>query len=122
VVRCWITRISRQAKRETQSLSERDLPRLWILSPTVSKRTLQGFSVTVHKDWPKGFYFLPTDLRTTVIALHQLSATEDTLWLRLMARGKVQRQAISELLALSVNHPLDLRSCAHENTIVSGLL
>jgi hypothetical protein len=81
-------------------------PRLWILSPTVSKRTLQGFSATVHKNWPKGFYFLPTILRTAVVALHQLPVTEETLWLRLMARGKVQRQAISELLALPANHPM----------------
>jgi hypothetical protein len=98
--------LRRQAKRETQSLSEQDLPRLWILSPTVSKRTLQGFSATVHKNWPKGFYFLPTVLRTAVVALHQLPVTEETLWLRLMARGKVQRQAISELLALPANHPM----------------
>jgi Domain of unknown function (DUF4351) len=98
--------LRRQAKRETQSLSEQDLPRLWILSPTVSKRTLQGFSAVVLKNWPKGFYFLPTDLRTAVIALHQLPIMEDTLWLRLMARGKVQRQAIAELLALPVNHPM----------------
>jgi hypothetical protein len=87
-------------------LSEQDLPRLWILSPTVSKRTLQGFSAIVHQNWPKGFYFLPTILRTAVVALHQLPVTEETLWLRLMARGKVQRQAISELLALPANHPM----------------
>jgi Domain of unknown function (DUF4351) len=98
--------LRRQAKRETQSLSEQDLPRLWILSPTVSKRTLQGFSAVVLKNWPKGFYFLPTAQRTAVVALHQLPVTEETLWLRLMARGKVQRQAILELLALPVNHPM----------------
>jgi hypothetical protein len=76
------------------------------LSPTVSKRILEGFSAVVLQSWPKGFYFLPTDLRTAVIALHQLPLTEDTLWLRLMARGKVQRQAIAELLALPANHPM----------------
>lgn len=98
--------LRRQAKRETQSLSEQDLPRLWILSPTVSKRTLQECSAVVLKNWPEGFYFLPTILRTAVVALHQLPVTEETLWLRLMARGKVQRQAISELLALPANHPM----------------
>jgi predicted transposase YdaD len=60
----------------------------------------------VLQSWPKGFYFLPTDLRTAVIALHQLPLTEETLWLRLMARGKIQRQAIAELLALPANHPM----------------
>ncbi len=105
--------LRRQAKRETQSLSEQDLPRLWILSPTVSKRTLQGFSAVVLKNWPKGFYFLPTEQRTAVVALHQLPVTEETLWLRLMARGKVQRQAISELLALSINHPMRQNTIEH---------
>jgi predicted transposase YdaD len=76
------------------------------LSPTVSKRILEGFSAVVLQSWPKGFYFLPTDLRTAVIALHQLPLTEETLWLRLMARGKIQRQAIAELLALPANHPM----------------
>jgi Domain of unknown function (DUF4351) len=64
------------------------------------------FSAVVLKNWPKGFYFLPTEQRTAVVALHQLPVTEETLWLRLMARGKVQRQAISELLALPINHPM----------------
>jgi Domain of unknown function (DUF4351) len=105
--------LRRQAKRETQSLSDKDLPRLWILSPTISKRTLQGFCAVGLKNWPKGFYFLPTNLRTALVAIHQLPVTEDTLWLRLMARGKVQRQAIAELLALPVNHPMRQNMIEH---------
>lgn len=105
--------LRRQAKRETQSLSEIDLPWLWILSPTISERMLQGFSATTRKDWPGGFYFLAPNLRTALVAIHQLPTTEDTLWLRLMGRDGVQRQAIAELLALPVNHPMRQNTIEH---------
>jgi Domain of unknown function (DUF4351) len=105
--------LRRQAKRETQSLSQTDLPCLWILSPTISVRMLQGFSATAQKDWPEGFYFLAPNLRTALVAIHQLPATEDTLWLRLMGRDGGQRQAIAELLALPVNHPMRQSTIEH---------
>jgi Domain of unknown function (DUF4351) len=101
-----IEELQRQAKREAQSLLENELPWLWGLSPTVSKQTLTGLRAEVEPDWPKGFYFLAPTLRTGLVALHQLPILEETLWLRLMARNGVQRQAISELLALPVNHPM----------------
>jgi predicted transposase/invertase (TIGR01784 family) len=40
-----------------------------------------------------------------VIAIHQLPRTIDTLFLRLLGRGKVQADAIDELRALSLDHP-----------------
>jgi hypothetical protein len=67
-------------------------------------RTHHGLFAKQH--WPTGFYFLAPTLRTGLVALHQLPIIEETLWLRLMARNDVQRQAISELLALPVNHPM----------------
>jgi hypothetical protein len=39
------------------------------------------------------------------VAIHQLPVNEETLWLRLMGRGLVQSQAITELLALPEGHP-----------------
>jgi hypothetical protein len=98
--------LQRQAKRETKSLSKKELPWLWVLSPTISKTTIKGLHAEVEKGWPKGFYFLPPTLRTVLVALHQLPVIEETLWLRLMARNGVQRQAISELLALPANHSM----------------
>jgi hypothetical protein len=98
--------LRRQAKRKIQSLPDNDLPQLWILSPTVSQRMRKGFATSVHNDWPEGFYFLAPNLRTALVALHQLPIREDTLWLRLMGRNGVQRQAISELLALPDYHPM----------------
>ncbi len=103
--------IKRQAKRETQSLSKTDLPRLWILSSTISIQTIQGFRAGVLKNWPEGFYFLAPDLRTALVALHRLPIAENTLWL--MDRSRTQRQAISELLALPDNHPMRQRTIEH---------
>jgi hypothetical protein len=35
-----------------------------------------------------------------ILVVHQLPVTEETLWLRLMGKGKVQQAAISEVAAL----------------------
>lgn len=97
----------RQAKREKTSIQEADLPKLWILSPTASVSLLNGFRAIVDEDhWMRGIYFLGDYLRTAVVAIHQLPRTSDTLWLRILGKGTVQKQAISELATLSVNHPL----------------
>ncbi len=44
-------------------------------------------------------------LRTAIVAIHQLPTTTETLWLRLLGRGTVQKVAINELEALPLNHP-----------------
>ncbi len=44
-------------------------------------------------------------LRTAIVAIHQLPITTETLWLRLLGRGTVQKVAINELEALPSNHP-----------------
>ena len=36
---------------------------------------------------------------------HQLPCIQETLWLRLLGRGSVQKQAIDELESLPENHP-----------------
>jgi predicted transposase YdaD len=45
-------------------------------------------------------------LRTAIVAIHQLPSTPDTLWLRLLGRGKVQQRAIDEVEALPIYSPL----------------
>jgi hypothetical protein len=50
-------------------------------------------------------YFIAKHFRTAIVAIHQLPPTSDTLWLRILGRGKVQRQAIDELAGLPANHP-----------------
>ncbi|NCR78629.1 MAG: DUF4351 domain-containing protein [Microcystis aeruginosa K13-10] len=50
-------------------------------------------------------YFLPPALNTSLIVLHQLPETPETLWLRLLGRGGTRTRAIDELEALSPHHP-----------------
>jgi hypothetical protein len=96
----------RQEKRDQRALLENTLPRLWILSPTVSERVVQGFGAGHDPSWAEGFYFLPPQFRTVLVAIHQLPVNRETLWLRLMGRDGVQRKAIAELLALPSEHPM----------------
>ncbi|MEH1778550.1 MAG: hypothetical protein V7L26_05280 [Nostoc sp.] len=48
---------------------------------------------------------MPQYLRTTIVAIHQLPSIRETLWLRIIGRGNVQKQAIDELEALTPDNP-----------------
>ncbi|MBF2068026.1 MAG: hypothetical protein IGS39_26965 [Calothrix sp. C42_A2020_038] len=101
----------RDAKRNKQKLTETSLPMLWILSPTVSQSVLEGFAAfSDQPNWGNGIYFLPRYLRTAIVAIHQLPKTRETLWLRLLGKGRVQNAAIDELEALPVDEPLRTRA------------
>lgn len=95
----------REANRNQRNLQEQDLPKLWILTPTASVPLLSGFGAILKEDWLPGIYFMPEYLRTTIVAIHQLPRTPETLWLRLLGRGTVQKQAIDELEALPADNP-----------------
>ncbi|CCI28858.1 conserved hypothetical protein [Microcystis aeruginosa PCC 9809] len=95
-----LAELQRQAKRENQSYNEDNAPRLWILSPSAGITVLEGFGAKLDPDWPEGVYFLPSLYRTAIIAINQLPVTAETLWLRLLGRGKTQDQAVRELLEL----------------------
>ncbi|MBU7587451.1 MAG: hypothetical protein KAF91_32255 [Nostoc sp. TH1S01] len=97
----------RQANREDTTIAENDLPRLWILSPSASQTLLQAFGATLDLDnWPNGVYFLPEGERGAIVAINKLPSTPDTLWFRLLGRGKVQQLAVSELVALPTENRL----------------
>jgi hypothetical protein len=101
----------RDAKRDKQQLTESSLPMLWILSPTASESVLEGFAALSDEDnWGTGIYFLPRYLRTAIVAIHQLPKTRETLWLRILGKGKVQSTAIDELEALPADEPLRSRA------------
>ncbi len=97
----------RKARRENDSVSEAELPVLWILSPTCSANLLNGFGAKLDSsgNWVKGVYFLPEYQKTALIAINQLPKTEATLWLRIMGRKETQKQAVREIEALPSNHP-----------------
>lgn len=98
--------LERQANRNNTRLQETDLPRLWILSPTASVAILEGFRARLDEEnWSQGVYFLGELLKTAIVVIHQLPRTEETLWLRLLGKGRVQKQAIAEVRALPKEHP-----------------
>ncbi|WP_017745186.1 hypothetical protein [Scytonema hofmannii] len=79
---------------------------MWILSPTASEAQLEGFRVILDEEnWLPGVYLFGEWYRAAIVAIHQLPPTEETLWLRVLGKGKVQQQAIQELQALSEDHP-----------------
>ncbi|WP_071188472.1 hypothetical protein [Trichormus sp. NMC-1] len=98
--------IERQSNRNNTRINEAELPRLWIFSPTASVELLTSFNTTVDEEnWSKGIYFLGEGLKTVIIAIHQLPSTPETLFLRILGKGKVQRQAVEELEAIPKNSP-----------------
>jgi hypothetical protein len=96
----------RQARRAEQMVREADYELLWVLSPTLSQALLRDFGAQRQDGWESGTYFAVAGLRTVLVAVHQLSGGRETLWLRILGRGRVQQQAIQEVLALEEDDPL----------------
>lgn len=97
--------LRRDAKANKTKLQESEIPKLWVLTPTISESKLSSFGAIQKSDWCTGVHFLPEALRTAIVAIHQLPETPETLWLRLLGRGNKQQQAILELQALPPNNP-----------------
>jgi hypothetical protein len=97
--------LQREAKRNQTKVTESNIPKLWILTPTASQNLLSGFNGTLTADSLPGIYYLAESLRTAIIVIHQLPKTQETLWLRLLGRGTTQKQAIDELAALPLDQP-----------------
>jgi hypothetical protein len=85
---------------------EEDYPRLWIITPTASKTILEGFGAKLdNENWLPGIYFCPKFFRTALVVIHKLPKNQETLWLRLLGRGRVQQRAIDEIEALPETDP-----------------
>ncbi|MGA9382035.1 MAG: hypothetical protein WBV73_25015, partial [Phormidium sp.] len=99
--------LERQARRNNTRVEETELPHLWIISPTASESLLSGFGATLDLDnWGSGVYFLHPHLKTGIVVIHQLPPTPETLWLRILGKGRVQQQAIDDLVKIPENDPL----------------
>ena len=98
--------LQRKAKRQKAILQEADLLNLWLIVPTASADLRKSFAAAQPASWMKGVYLLPESYRSGLVVIHQLLKTADTLWLRLLGRGKVQKQAIQEFMRLSEADPL----------------
>jgi hypothetical protein len=90
----------RKAKQTGNTLPEADLPKLWILAATLSEPLVEDASGMIKAEWGAGIYFMADLLKVGIIAIDELPETEDTLWLRILGRGKTQERAIREVLAL----------------------
>ena len=106
---CLLKLFVLQAKweRDTQSgqHSDTELPKLWILTPTASTNLLANAKAEESEEGPSGIYYLGNLYRSAIVVIHQLPATPETLWLRLLGRGRVQEQAIRELEELPKTNP-----------------
>jgi flagellar biosynthesis/type III secretory pathway protein FliH len=99
--------LDRQARRENTRYDDTKLPFLWILTPTASKSLVSGFGgIPNLSNWLEGIYFFPEHWRGAIVVIHQLPETPETLWLRILGKGKVQQRAIAQLSALATNDPL----------------
>lgn len=99
-----ITKTAKKNKRPT--VSRRNLPYLWIITPTLSAQKLQDLRAEVSIDLcSSGVYLLPPTLCTGIIVVHQLPITPETLWFRILGRDGVQSRAAQELTALPFGSP-----------------
>ncbi len=98
--------LQRQAEQQKRRIPDSlaGFPWLWILAPAASKNLIQHLKVIPDVHWGKGIYFDVAN-RTALIAINQLPITEDTLWIRLLGKGKVQHQAIDTILDFAVEDP-----------------
>jgi hypothetical protein len=98
--------LRRKANREDTEVCDRDIAQLWILSPTASENLLRSFAAFPQREHhPPGIYPFAPGFKAGIIVIHQLSKIPETLWLRLLGKGRVQKEAISELKDLPEVHP-----------------
>lgn len=93
-------------RNENKNLYRKKICHIWILASSASENLLNGFGgILSSEDWGSGVYFLSPSLRTAIIAINQLSLTEETLLLRILGKGKTQEHASSEVIAFDSRDP-----------------
>jgi Domain of unknown function (DUF4351) len=97
----------RSAKRNGQTEpKDPDLPKLWMLTPTLSVPILERYGATLDREiGMTGVYSLPEHFKAGIVVIHQLPKTSETLWFRLLGRDRILSTAIEEVAALEPNHP-----------------
>ncbi len=116
--------LERQAKRNDTRIDETELPQLWIFTPTASAEILENCNGTLDETiWGKGIYFVPKLFKTVIVMIHQLPSTPETLFLRVLGKGKVQRQAVEELEAVANNSPFlaDIIQLVHNHEVIGNV-
>jgi hypothetical protein len=102
----WHRKLETHAEsEENETLADEELPYLWIISSSLSDDLLLEFDARPASDWGPGLYFLGIEVNTGLVVIDRLPQTDETLFLRLLGRGLVLQEAITEFLALTKEHP-----------------
>ena len=98
--------LQRQADKEKRSIPDslEGFPWLWVLAPSASDQLLKRLKLTAEEGELPGIY-LDTADRTALIAINKLPVTEETLWIRLLGKGKTQQRAIAEIFSFPIDDP-----------------
>ncbi len=89
-----IFELIRQANKSTpkKSLPENALPSLWIITTSASDNLLNFFNAELKlPQWGEGVYFLNQVLKSSIVVADRLPTTAETLWLRILGKGKTQQ-------------------------------
>jgi hypothetical protein len=97
---CLLKLLWMQEDQRRRQVPTNSLARLWILASRMDAPVIADFGGHPHPDWPQGVYLTAPELNTAFVAINQLPITPDTLWIRLLGRGKTLEEAITELLTL----------------------
>jgi hypothetical protein len=92
-------------RQDEGTVPTKDLPQLWILAAEALDILIREFGGMLDPEQGEGFYRLATRLRTTIVVIDELPTTPDTLWVRLVGKGRTQEEAIAELLMLPESNP-----------------
>ncbi len=96
-----------EVQQELNKLEVQPVPQafMWVVTPTLAQHKLDRFGAVCDEAvWGKGVYIATAGLQMGIIVVHKLPVIPETLWFRLMGRGKVQQQAMAEVAALPDNH------------------
>ena len=96
-----------QAKNQNQPPpEEKELPSLWVITTSASDELTKGFKAENVSPWCQGVYLFGEFYKTAIVAINQLPTTPETLWLRILGKGKIRQTAIEKIIALPESHPL----------------
>jgi hypothetical protein len=86
--------------RENPTIPVTEQPYLWIVAAEVSDRLLLDFGGQRDPELGEGFYRLVKGLNAAIVVVDELPITLETMWLRLLGKGRTQEDAIEDLLLL----------------------
>ena len=104
------SQFQRKANRDRKTLTEEEFPFVWILTHSAPDQLIDSFEFHSSDQWPSGVYVVGEAQKTGLIAINSLPDTPETLWLRMLGKGKLQERAILELVALAKENPLRSRA------------